>query len=50
MNRIEIIGLFTALKMLLESNKIEQVKTVVDEVLSEAKRKPSAEKSRTDDE
>jgi len=37
MNRIGIVGLFTALEQLCEKNDIEAIKKIVDAVLHEAK-------------
>jgi hypothetical protein len=39
MNRIEIIGLFTALDELCEMKKLDSVQRIVKEVLHEAKTK-----------
>jgi hypothetical protein len=36
MNRIEIVGLFTALKVLTEKNDMGGIKVIVDSVLDEA--------------
>jgi hypothetical protein len=43
--RIEIIGLFTALKRLAEKKDLESIESIIDEVLLEAKRKASTEKT-----
>jgi hypothetical protein len=45
MNRIEIIGLFTAMKRLAEKNDLESIEKIIDEVLLEAKRKTTSEKT-----
>jgi hypothetical protein len=45
MNRIEIIGLFTAMKRLAEKNDLESIEKIIDEVLLEAKRKVTSEKT-----
>ena len=39
MNRIEVVGLFSALKKLCECGAHEKVEEVIDEVLKEAKTK-----------
>ena len=40
MNRIEIVGLFTMMKRMLEKEDIEGVKMAVDAVLREAETRP----------
>ena len=42
MNRIEIVGLFIAMKELMNAEKYDSVKTIVDAVLNEAQTKPAA--------
>ena len=37
LNRIEIVGMFTALKALADKEDIESIKTIVNAVLDEAK-------------
>ena len=37
MNRIEIVGLFTALKELCKDKKLDSIEIIVDAVLEEAK-------------
>ena len=49
MNRIEIIGLFTALDELCENEQIESVKSVIKAVLDEAKQKPGKKDKGDDD-
>jgi len=50
-NRIEIIGLFTAIKELCEAKEFDRIKTIVDAVLEEAryKTKPKSQTEIDDD-
>ena len=46
MNRIEIVGVFGALKKLCESKQFEKVEEVIDMVLDEAMSKKNGKKNR----
>ncbi len=47
MNRIEIVGLFTALEKLCDKNDLESVKQVVSEVLREARSEKNESEKKT---
>jgi len=51
MNRIEIVGLFSALNKMLQKGQYEDVKEIVEDVLNEAKSKKKSDykKPRIDD-
>jgi hypothetical protein len=46
MNRIEIVGLFTALKIHVDKNDMESIKLIVEAVLEEAQTKKPIKKEK----
>ena len=48
MNRIEIVGMFTALKALAEKDDIESIKKIIDAVLEEAQYAKKSKKKQED--
>lgn len=49
MNRIEIVGLFMALKKLCDKNDLDAVKDVIEAVLEEAQSEKSKSDGKKDD-
>jgi len=49
MNRIEIVGLFSAMKALHDSNQFEKLGEVIDDVLLEAREKSAKKPEKEND-